>query len=238
MCFARSREDGFLFPRVRHNVNELGGVSKRAQSPPEELANTISHGIGLIVALFGTPILLMAALRRGVTPFFVGTVVFVTTMLALYLGSTLYHAWPRTRAKSLLQVFDHAAIFFLIAGTYTPFTLRSFGEVWGATLFALVWALAILGALVKIVRGPSRDPKFAISLYLGTGWLGLVVFRPMTLAVPPSAVFWLLAGGIAYTAGVMFFIIERLRYGHFVWHLFVIAGTACHFLAIFACCAA
>ena len=134
-------------------------------------------------------------------------------------------------------VFDHAAIFFLIAGTYTPFTLRSFGEVWGATLFALVWALAIFGALLKITRGPSRHPKLAMSLYLGTGWLGLVVFRPMSLAIPPSAVFWLLAGGIAYTAGVLFFVMERLRYGHFVWHLFVVAGTTCHFLAIFACCA-
>jgi hemolysin III len=231
------KESGFLFPRVQHDADELGGASKRMQSRREELANTISHAMGLIAALVGAPILLMAALCRGVTPFFVGTIVFVTTMLALYLGSTLYHAWPRTRTKSVLQVFDHAAIFFLIAGTYTPFTLRSFGEVWGATLFALVWALAIFGALVKITRGPSRHPKLAMSLYLGTGWLGLVVFRPMSLAIPPAAIFWLFAGGIAYTAGVLFFIMERFRYGHFAWHLFVVAGTTCHFLAIFACCA-
>lgn len=218
-------------------VDELPRLPMRMQSANEELANTISHAIGFIAALFGTPILLIAALRRGVTPFFVGTVVFVTTMLVLYFGSTLYHAWPRTRAKSVLQVFDHAAIFFLIAGTYTPITLRSLGEVWGATLFALVWALAIFGALVKITRGPLRHPRLAMSLYLGTGWLGLVVFRPMTLAIPPAARFWLLAGGIAYTVGVMFFRMERLPYGHFVWHLFVLAGTTCHFFAIFACCA-
>jgi hemolysin III len=217
-------------------VDELPRLSERTQSPREELANTISHAIGFIAALFGTPILLVTALRGGVTPFFIGTVVFVTTMLTLYLGSTLYHAWPKTPAKSALQVFDHAAIFFLIAGTYTPLTLRSFNEPWSATLFTLVWVLAIFGALVKIVRGPSRDPKIAMSLYLGTGWLGLTMFRPMTFALPRAAMFWLLAGGIAYTVGVLFFKMERLRYSHFVWHLFVIAGTTCHFLAVFACC--
>jgi hemolysin III len=212
-------------------------LSKRTHSSSEELANIISHGIGLIAALIGAPILLFAARDTGSGVFFIGTMVFVTAMLMLYLASTLYHAWPETRTKYALQLFDHCAIFFLIAGTYTPFALGPLRGIWGSTILGVVWAVAVFGVIVKAVRGTSRHRGLAMSLYLGMGWAALIIIGPLTLKVPPTAVFWLFAGGVAYTAGVLFFINERLRYGHFVWHVFVLAGTSCHFLAVLACTA-
>ena len=216
-------------------VHELRMLPQRTQSLGEELANSISHGIGLVAALIGAPILLLTALQTGNGGFFIGTIVFTLTMLLLYLGSTLYHAWPQTRGKSILQVLDHSAIFLLIAGTYTPFTLGPLRGTWGSTMLGISWAFAIFGVIVKAMRGTSRHPKLAMSRYLGMGWSALIVIRPLASAVPPSAVLWLVAGGIAYTIGVLFFVNERLRYGHFVWHLFVLAGTTCHFLALLAC---
>jgi len=164
-------------------------------------------------------------------------VIFAVTMSMLYLGSTLYHAWPQTRGKSILQVLDQSAIFLLIAGTYTPFTLGLLRGFWSATILVLVWALAIFGVTLKATCGPSRHSKLAMTLYLGTGWLALIAIRPITLAIPPTTLFWLAAGGVAYTTGVLFFVNQRLRYSHFIWHLFVLAGTSCHFLALLSCCA-
>jgi hemolysin III len=205
------------------------------QSTGEELANSISHGIGLVGAMIGTPILLLAAYHRGDIPFFIGTIVFSTTMLLVYLSSTLYHGWPKTSTKSFLQVVDHAAIFLLIAGTYTPFALGPLRGAGGLVMLAIVWALAIFGVIMKATRGVLRHRKLAMTLYLGTGWIGLTFMRPLVLAIPLSALLWLIAGGIAYTAGTLFFANERLRYGHFTWHLFVLAGTSCHFAAVFIC---
>jgi hemolysin III len=217
--------------------NPPGALPKRMYSSSEELATTISHGIGFIAGLIGAPILLFAAHGTGSGGFFFGTIVFVAAMLALYLASMLYHAWPETRTKYTLQVFDHSAIFVLIAGTYTPFALGPLRGIWGSTILIVVWAGAVFGVIVKAVRGTSRHRKLAMSLYLGIGWSALIVIRPMILKVPPTALFWLFAGGVAYTVGVLFFVNKRLRYGHFVWHLFVLAGTSCHFLALLACTA-
>ena len=216
--------------------DELRVSLKRMQSAGEELANSISHGIGLCAALIGAPILLLEA-RRSNPGFFLGTVIFALTLSMLYLGSTLYHAWPQTRGKSVLRTLDHSAIFLLIAGTYTPLTLGPLRGFWGSIMLALVWALAIFGVFLKTTRGASRHPKLSMTLYLGTGWLALIAARPMTLAIPFPALVWLVAGGIAYTTGVLFFVNERVRYAHFVWHLFVLAGSGCHFAAIFSCAA-
>ena len=216
-------------------VDEPLTSPKWTQSTGEELANSISHGIGFAGAMIGTPVLLLAALHHGSISFLIGTIVFTVTMLLLYLGSMLYHAWPPTRAKSILQILDHSAIFWLIAGTYTPFALGPLRGVWGWTMLALIWALAVFGALVKAIRGTARHRKLAMALYLGMGWLALVFIRPFALAVPLSALLWLLAGGVAYTTGVLFFVNERLRYAHFVWHLFVLTGTGCHFAAVLVC---
>ena len=212
-------------------------LARRTQSPGEELANSISHAIGLVGAIIGAPVLLLAAFRHASAFFLVGTIIFIVTMLLVYFGSTLYHAWPQTRVKSFLQVMDHSAIFLLIAGTCTPFALGPLRDAGGLTMLVIVWTLALFGVVMKATRGALRHRKLAMTLYLGTGWLGVMFIRPLALAVPWSAVLWLIAGGIAYTAGTLFFANERLRYAHFVWHLFVLAGTSCHFAAVLICAA-
>jgi hemolysin III len=176
-------------------------------------------------------LLLSHAAQRGGGGFLVGTSVFGATIMLLYLASTLYYALPRGKAKRVLQVIDHGAIFFLIAGTYTPFTLGVLRGAWGWTLFALVWALAVIGVILKAVRG-VRYPTLSLLMYLGMGWLGVVAIRPLWLGVPLSGLVWLLLGGVAYTAGAAFFTAERLGYSHLVWHGFALAGTSCHFIAV------
>src|SRR5437870_3590890 len=218
-------------------VDEPLALPTWTQSTGEELANSISHGIGLVGAIVGTPVLLLAASHRGSASFLIGTIVFITTMFLLYLASTVYHAWPQTRVKSILQVLDHSAIFLLIAGTYTPFALGPLRGAGGLTMLGIVWALTLFGVIMKATRGALRHRRLAMTLYLGTGWVGVIFIRPLALAIPLSALLWLIAGGIAYTAGTLFFANERLRYAHFVWHLFVLAGTSCHFAAVFICAA-
>jgi hemolysin III len=218
-------------------IDEQLPLRNWTQSVREEVANGISHGIGLVGATIGTPILLLAAFHNGSIPFLVGTIVFTTTMLLVYLTSTLYHGWPRTRTKSLLQLIDHSAIFLLIAGTYTPFALGPLRDSGGVPMLGIVWALALFGVIMKATRGVLRHRKLAMALYLGTGWLGLTFIRPLALAIPLSALVCLITGGVAYMAGTLFFANERLRYGHFVWHLFVLAGSSCHFAAVFICAA-
>ena len=187
--------------------------------------------------MIAAPVLLLAAWRSGNAGFFAGVVVFAATMFALYLVSMLYHAWPQTRGKQTLQTLDHCAIFLLIAGTYTPFSLGPLHGVWGSTILGSVWLLAIFGVIIKATRGPLRHRGFGLFLYLAMGWSALVIIRPLMLHLPPGALFWLISGGVAYTAGVLFFVNERMRYGHFIWHLFVLTGTTCHFLALLACTA-
>ncbi|MBA2433955.1 MAG: hemolysin III family protein [Chthoniobacterales bacterium] len=208
------------------------------QSLGEELANSISHGVGLLAGLIGAPILMLAAWRGGDRFFFAGTVVFAAAMLLVYFGSTLYHAWPRGPVKSVFQVIDHSAIFLLIAGTYTPFTLGPLRGAWGWSILALVWTMAIFGVVLKSVHGTEQRQGLSMVLYLGMGWLILVAFRPLITHVPLSSLAWLVAGGLAYTGGVFFFVSKRHRYTHFVWHLFVLLGTVCHFLAVFSCTSA
>jgi len=215
-----------------------GSDPKWDQSLGEELANSISHGLGLLVALIGAPLLLLAAWRGGDRFFFTGVAIFAAAMLLVYLASTLYHAWPRGAIKSVFQMIDHSAIFLLIAGTYTPFTLGPLRGAWGWTMLALVWVLAVFGLILKSIAGTQRARALSLALYLGMGWLVLIAFRPLVLTVPVPGLIWLLAGGCAYTGGVFFFISKRRRYAHFVWHLFVLLGTACHYFAVFSCTSA
>jgi hemolysin III len=217
-------------------IDELFAAPEWDQSRPEEIANSVSHGFGLAAAIVATPFLCMAAARQSNQAFYVGTIIFVVTMWLVYLCSTLYHAWPQTRWKCALQIVDHAAIFLLIAGTYTPFTLGPLRGALGWTMFVLVWMFAVVGVIIKFRTG-VRLKKLSLILYLGMSWLILVVVRPILSAVPLEAVIWLFAGGVAYTSGLLFFGNRRIRYSHFIWHLFVLAGTACHFCAIFSCVA-
>jgi hemolysin III len=206
-------------------------LEERPQTLGEEIANSVSHGIGLVAALVASPILVTAAISRGDLAGIVGASVFAITMVLLYFTSTLFHALPPNRAKRVFQILDHSAIYFLIAGTYTPFTLGVLNGTWGWTLFGIVWALAIVGTVFKTLGG-VRYTTFSTWVYLAMGWLVLIAIEPVWTLVPKWGLFWLFAGGIAYTAGAVFFMLERIRYFHFVWHLFVVLGTACHFVAV------
>ena len=207
-------------------------VQERPQSLGEEVANSVSHGVGLLAALVGAPIVIVAAARHANVAGIVGASVFAATVMLLYLASTLYHALPRNRAKLVLRVLDHSAIFLLIAGTYTPFTLGALRGPWGWTLFGLVWGLACAGVSLKVIVG-TRYMLLSTCLYVGMGWLILIAVRPLWLHVPTWGLFWLLAGGVAYTAGVPFYATDdKVRYGHLAWHVCVVAGTACHFVAV------
>lgn len=200
---------------------------ERPQSRGEEIANTLSHGIALAAALVGLPFLLLAA-----GPHLLGTSVFAATLLLLYLSSTLYHALPAGRAKQLWLQVDYGAIYFFIAGSYTPFALSAVSGVWGWTLFALVWLLAIAGTALKLL-GRLSHPWLSTGLYVAMGWLVLVAAVPLVGHLSAAGLAWLVAGGVAYTAGVVFFALdERWRYAHAVWHGFVVLGSACHACAV------
>lgn len=191
----------------------------------------MSHGIGLVASLAAAPFLIGAILRRGDTTLIIAVGIFAVTVVLLYLASTLYHAVPESRAKRVLQVIDHSAIYLLIAGTYTPFALGVLRGPSGWTLLTVVWLLAVLGVALKATKGVVW-PRLSTALYLAMGWLALVAARPFMREVPLAGLAWITAGGLAYTAGVAFFAADRLRYGHFVWHLFVLTGTFCHYVAI------
>ena len=206
-------------------------MQERPQSLGEELANSVSHGLGLSAAVAAFPVLVMAAQQRGDTSGIVGASVFATTMVLLYLVSTLFHALPQCRAKRVFQILDHAAIYLLIAGTYTPFTLGVLRGDWGWTLLGLVWGMAVAGTVLKALGG-VRYTTLSTWTYLAMGWLVVIAAKTVWTLVPGWGLFWLIAGGVAYTAGAVFFMAERIRYFHFVWHLFVVAGTACHFIAV------
>ena len=204
----------------------------RTQSRGEEIANSASHGLGLAGALAAMPILIVAAARAGSAANIVAACIFATSMVLLYLSSTLYHAVPGARIKRLFQKLDHGAIYLLIAGTYTPFTLGVLRGAWGWTLFGVVWGLAGIGLVLKAVDRLAH-PLVSTGLYLLMGWLVLIAIRPLTALLPSAGLIWLVAGGLAYTIGVVFYLADsRWRYSHFVWHLFVIAGTTCHFFAV------
>jgi hemolysin III len=201
------------------------------QSVGEEIANAVSHGVGFAAALGGVPVLMIHAARAGGPGRVLGAAVFSASVVVLYLASTLYHALPAGRAKRVFRVIEHSGIYLLIAGTYTPFTLGVLRGPWGWTLLALVWGLALVGIAVKALAG-IRYHALSTAVYVAMGWLIVIAVRPLWLRVPGAGVAWLVAGGLAYTLGVGFFAAPRLRFGHFVWHLFVLGGTTCHFFAV------
>ena len=202
----------------------------RALSFQHELANCISHGIGLLLAIAMLPVLLLSATKGGIH-FSIGAAVFGATVVLLYLSSTLYHWLTHERAKHIFRLCDHSSIFLLIAGTYTPFALGVLRGPWGWTLLTIVWVLAVLGVATKVAFG-VRYPWMSMTLYLLMGWLAVAAVKPILLNIPVPGILLILAGGIAYTGGLAFFASRRLRYGHFIWHLFVITGTTCHYFAV------
>jgi len=203
----------------------------RPQTLGEEIANAISHGNGFLLAVASLPILITFTAREGHAIDIVAISVFSVTMMLLYLVSTLYHALPAGRVKVLLNRLDHAAIFLFIAGSYTPFVLGVLHGAWGWSLFGVVWALAALGVTAKLLNRLSH-PILSTGLYVAMGWVAIAAAGPLLNRMPPAGLAWLVAGGVAYTAGAVVFLFDsRIRYAHFAWHLLVLAGTTCHFFA-------
>lgn len=203
----------------------------RAWTVGEEVAHSVTHGIGLLAAIAGLVVLLVEAAATRDPWRITACAVYASTLVLLYGTSTLYHALSATRARAIFRVLDHSAIFLLIAGTYTPFALVSLRGPWGWTLLGIVWGLAALGITAKAVFG-TRWPIFSTVIYVGMGWVVVVAVKPLIAHVPPAAIAWLLAGGVAYTGGVVFYAWTRLRYSHAIWHLFVLAGSVCHYVAV------
>jgi hemolysin III len=210
-------------------------VSCRAKTasytPREELANSLTHGVGAVLAVGGLVWLVTLAAIRGDAWHVVACSIYGGAMVVLYTASTLYHAIPTPRVKRALRTFDHAAIFLLIAGTYTPFTLVSLRGPWGWSLFGIVWGLAAAG-IVLALAFPGRWRALSLVLYVTMGWAVVVAVGPLLAALPARGLVLLLLGGLAYTGGLGFYAWKRLPYGHAVWHLFVLAGTVLHFLAV------
>ena len=203
----------------------------RLQSLGEEIANSLSSGIGLMAVVAGIPLLVGSAIQRRNAFSLAGAIVFAAAMVAMYLTSTIYHALPRGRIKRLFRLFDHSAIFLLIAGTYTPFALGALRGVWAWTLFGVLWGLAILGIGFKAF-GALKYRWLSILLYVCMGWMALFAIRLFWLRVGFQGSLWIISGGLAYTSGIGFYLAKRLPYSHLIWHLFVSAGTACHFCAV------
>jgi len=206
-----------LMTRLRHSV--------------EEVANTITHGIGLLLSVVGFVVLLVLAALRGSAWHIVACSIYGATLICLYTASTLYHAVISPRVKRALRIFDHSAIYLLIAGTYTPFLLVSLRGPWGWSLFGVIWGLALAGVLFKFWF-VERFVILSTAVYIAMGWLVVIAAKPVITHVPFTALIWLLAGGLAYTGGVIFFAAKRIPYSHAIWHLFVLAGSICHYFAV------
>jgi hemolysin III len=200
-------------------------------TPGEEITHAITHGLGLLLSIAGLAVLVVAASVRGDVWHLVGCAVFGVTLILLYAASTLYHSVRHPRAKRVLRHFDHAAVYLLIAGSYTPFTLVSLRGGWGWTLLALVWGLAILGITLQVTR-PSGLRHASVPLYLVMGWLVVIAIEPLVRSLHSQGLVLLILGGLAYTLGLVFYAWRRLPYNHAVWHLFVLAGSACHFTCV------
>jgi hemolysin III len=197
----------------------------------EEFANCATHGAGLALSVAGFVALVALAWAYGDAWHIASCGVYGASLVALYLASTLYHGVRAPRAKQFLQALDHCGIYLLIAGTYTPFTLVTLRGPWGWTLFGLVWGLALAGILFRVVFGERYRP-LAVASYVVLGWLCVVAVKPILETVPPGALAWIAAGGLAYTTGVFFFAAKRIPHHHAIWHLFVLGGSICHYVAV------
>ena len=200
-----------------------------AYSPTEELIHALTAGLGIVACAIAIPWL--AWVSAGDAARMVAALVFGASALAMFVTSVIYHSAREPGRKLVLRKFDHAAIYLLIAGTYTPITLVAMGNTWGWALFAAVWALAAFGIIAKTTVG-FRFPKLSVLLYLAMGWLAMVAIRPIAESLSSAELTWVIAGGVVYTAGVPFYVWKSRRYTHAVWHLFVLGGVACHFAAV------
>ena len=197
----------------------------------EEIANSVTHGIGAALSIAGLVVLVVLASVYGDVWRVISTSIYGTSLVLLFLSSTLYHSIQNPRLRPVLRRVDHAAIYVLIAGTYTPFTLVSLRGPLGWTFFGVVWGMALVGILFKVFF-IHRFALVSTLAYVAMGWICVLAFGQMLDHVPPSGMIWLVTGGVVYTVGVVFYVLRRIPYGHAVWHLFVLAGAICHFFAI------
>jgi hemolysin III len=212
-------------------MQALSPVAAAPISFGDELASSVIHGIGILLSIAGLAILVAFAARHGDARVIAASAVYGTTLILLYTASTLYHSISVVAAKPALRTMDHIAIFLLIAGTYTPFTLIALPGTWGWALFGAVWTLALLGSALELGL-LKRYRKFAVLLYVGMGWIGMIAFKPLSDHLQVGGMSLLIAGGLAYTLGVPFYLWRRLPYHHALWHVFVLAGSVLHFLAV------
>lgn len=197
----------------------------------EEIAHSIIHGVGIVLAIAALAILTGLSVLRGGPLHVVGCAIYGTTLILLYSASTLYHSIPIPHVKEVLRTLDHSAIFLLIAGTYTPFCLVTLEGVWGWSMFAAVWSLAVIGILLRVLRG-RKSAKASVFVYILMGWLILVAFKPLLAHMSSAGMTYLVLGGLTYTLGVIFYVWRSLPYHHAIWHLFVLGGSIFHFFAI------
>ena len=200
-------------------------------STVEEVASSVIHGLGVVLSIIALVLLTTLAAGSGDAWRVVSLAIYGSTLIAMYLSSVLYHSFRSPGVKRVFRYFDHSAIYLLIAGTYTPFTLVSLRGAWGWTLFGLIWGFATLGLLMTVI-GTGRSRVLASLVYIGMGWLVVIAIKPLMAAIPPGGIAWLVAGGLFYTLGVIFYIWKRLPFNHAIWHLFVLGGSVCHFIAI------
>lgn len=197
----------------------------------EEIANSITHGIGVLLSVAGLSVLVTLAAIYGDAYRVVSFAIYGSTMILMYLASTFYHSFTNRRVKAFFRVFDHSAIFLLIAGTYTPFTLVTLRGAWGWTLFGLIWGFAIAGIFITVFL-MHKLKWVALVIYVIMGWLVVIAVKPMIVGLPFAGLMWLLAGGLFYTGGIVFYVWDNLPYNHAIWHIFVLLGTVSHFFCV------
>ena len=197
----------------------------------EEIAHAVTHGLGVVLAIAGLMVLVAYSTRYGDSWHIVGSAIFGSTLVLMYTASTLYHSIPLPRARKVLRIIDHTMIYFLIAGSYTPFTLVTLHGPWGWTLFGITWGLALAGVVFKLFA-TGRFQKLSLAIYLAMGWCVIVAIRPLIETLATGGLVLLVIGGLCYTGGVAFYVWERLRYHHAIWHAFVLAGSVFHYFAV------
>jgi hemolysin III len=212
-------------------VSKSKAHKSRPQSLGEEIANSVTHGIGAALSIAALVLLVVFASKHGDAWRVVSFSIFGATLFFLYLASTLYHSFPQPRVKRFFKILDHSSIYLLIAGTYTPITLVPMRGPWGWTLFGLIWAMAICGIISKVFL-IEKFKIVSVVFYIAMGWLIVIAVKPMLHMVPKGMIIWLLIGGLCYTFGVVFYAIKKVPYFHFIWHLFVLGGSISHFFGM------
>jgi len=230
-----AEENSCLFDKVSFQKKVAavrGAFAHRGFSTGEEIAHAITHGVGALGSVAALVLMIVKAAQNGGAQLVVGVTIFGSTLIILYLASTLYHALTPAKAKRVFELLDHAAIYLLIAGTYTPFTLAVLSGGWGWSIFGVSWGLAVMGIIYEVVLlRPSK--KLSLLFYLLMGWLMIIAIKPLAGAMVPEALLLIAIGGVAYTGGAVFYAWRGFPYNHAVWHVMVLAGSFAHFLCVY-----